>query len=97
MLSASALSASPASLPDGPPTLIVSTVYNPDVYPAINRQNTTINVDANGGMIIGTSNNGPNHRFPRKSYRVITCANGNANNVVTPVTITLPIVRPEKK
>jgi hypothetical protein len=36
-----------------PPTLVVSTVYDPDAKPPINRQNVTMDVDANGGMIIG--------------------------------------------
>ena len=36
-----------------PPTLVVSTAYDHDARPPIPRQNTTIDVDANGGMVIG--------------------------------------------
>ena len=42
----------------------------------------------NGGMIIGTSNSALSTVLPRKAYRVNTCANGNANNVVNAVTAT---------
>lgn len=36
-----------------PPTLVVSTTYDPYANPPVNRANSTIDVDSNGGMIIG--------------------------------------------
>ena len=36
-----------------PATLVVSTAYEPDASPPVWRVNTTVDVDANGGMLIG--------------------------------------------